>query len=307
MEDVLAVVGPGGARWRERLQQSRPGLTVLFFEEAPPLEQPIDPRITILAASGGHSTAQLCARLPHLRWLQTFSAGIDAVVHDVPNRVLITTVKGLSQEAVAEHAMALLLHLTRIAPNLPTTPRDQQVPLDTLAGKTHLIVGYGHIGRQIGLFSEAFGMKVRAVRYHPASGEWGLDAIDDLLGSADVVTLACPLTEQTRHLINRKRLQRMRSKCLLINIARAEVVNQDDLCEALRLGEIGGAGLDVTVPEPLPAGHPLLQMHNVVVTPHVAGNVPDYLDRAMAILVENLQRDYAAQPLINVVARADGY
>jgi phosphoglycerate dehydrogenase-like enzyme len=308
MTDMLAVVAPAlTEEWKQKIRQCRPDLPMRFYEPGPDLAESVDPHITIMAAGGSHSTALLCAKLPDLRWLQTFSAGIDGVVHDLPPNVVITTVKGLSQVAVAEHAMALLLGLVRIRPNAPTTPRDQEVPLHTLSGMTHLIVGYGHIGEQIGQFSQAFGMTVRALRNHPGPREWGFASLDGLLESADVVTLACPLTEQTWHLMDAERFGHMQSHAILINIARAEIVDQGALVNALAGKKIGGAGLDVTTPEPLPLHHPLLEMRNVIVTPHVAGNLPDYFDRAAAILIENLERDYHHQGLRNLVTRTDGY
>ncbi len=308
MTDLLAVVAPAlTEEWKQKIRQSRPDLPMKFYEPTADLADTIDPAVTILAAGGSRHTAVLCRKLPHLRWLQTFSAGIDGVVHNLPGDVAITTVKGLSQEAVAEHALALLLDLVRIRPNAPTTPRGHEVPLHTLSGMTHLIVGYGHIGEQIGHLSKAFGMTVRALRNHPGPNEWGFSSLDGLLESADVVTLACPLTEQTRHLMNTERFLHMQPHGILINIARAEVVDQSALVAALEEKSLAGAGLDVTDPEPLPSGHPLLKMRNVVVTPHVAGNLPDYFDRAATILIENLERDSQGQTLRNLVVREDGY
>ncbi len=309
MPEVLAVIGNLTEQWQHRIKESRPDLTMVFYSEPHDLENHLDPRITILAAGGGRVTRAICEKLPHLRWLQTFSAGVDGVVQDLAPQVTITSMKGLNQVAVAQHAMAFLLGLTRLAPNPPSTPRSHLVPLRTLEGMRHLIVGYGHIGRQIGEYSLHFGMTVEGIsrRARPDQNVATWSELDRRIGQADVITLACPLTAETSGLIDRNRLQRIKPGAFLINIARGEVVDQDALVESLTAGHLGGAGLDVTTPEPLPSGHPLLQFPNVLVTPHVAGNLPDYMDRAAAWLIDNLERDRDGRPLLNVVNRSDGY
>ncbi len=305
--DTLAVIGTLDDTWQEKIRQCRPDLNVLFYTTAHDLAALPDPRITILAAGGGRATGLLLPLLPNLRWIQTWSAGVDGLIESLPDHVTLTTMKGLGQQTVAEHAMALLLSLTRILPNSATTERRCQVPLPSLAGLTQVIVGYGHIGQEIGRLSEAFGMKVMGVRNHPQPGQWALSDLTQLLPLADVVTLACPLTEATYRLMNAKSLSLLGPNAFLINIARAEVVDQEALLHVLKTRAIGGAGLDVTTPEPLPAGHPLLQLPNVVVTPHVAGNLPDYMQRAAAILIQNLENDFNGRPLLNPARRNDGY
>lgn len=309
MSDVLAVVGKISDRWQQRIRESRPDLTVLFYANPKDLEHHCDPRITILAAGGGRATRNLCKKLPRLRWLQTFSAGVDGVVDALPSHIIIASMKGLNQIAVAQHAMAFILALTRLTPNPASTPHAEQVPLRTLEGMVHLIIGYGHIGQQIGEYSGHFGMTVLGISRTPRPDQnvFAWSQLDQKIGTADVITLACPLTPSTTRLINHERLLHMKSGALLINIARGAVVDQDALLTSLARGHLGGAGLDVTTPEPLPEDHPLLQLPNVLVTPHVAGNLPDYMDRAAAWLIDNLERDRDGRPLQNLVNRADGY
>lgn len=309
MPEILAVVGDIADSWQLRIKEARPDLDMVFYSDPQAFENQLDSRITILAAGGGRATRNLCAKLPKLRWLQTFSAGVDGVVEALPPNVTITSMKGLNEVAVAQHAMAFILSLTRLTPNPALTPRGKQVPLPTLEGMRHLIVGYGHIGRRIGEYSKHFGMTVEGISRTAQSAQnvWAWSELDRRLGLADVITLACPLTTATTRLINRDRLQQMKPGALLINIARGEVIDQDALVESLAGGHLGGAGLDVTIPEPLTEGHALLQFPNVVVTPHVAGNLPDYMDRAAAWLIDNLQRDRDGRPLLNVVDRSTGY
>ncbi len=309
MSEILAVVGNINAMWQQRIKASRPDLTVSFYSDAQDLEHHLDPGITILAAGGGRATQNICSQLPQLRWLQTFSSGVDGVIQAVAPHVTITSMKGLNQIAVAQHAMAFILSLTRLTPNLGSTPRSQQVLLATLEDKVHLIVGYGHIGQQIGAYSITFGMTVDAMSRtaRPDQNISGFSELDERITQADVITLACPLTPETTRLIDRERLQRVKPGTLLINIARGEVVDQDAVVDALAEGRLGGAGLDVTIPEPLPMDHPLLKFPNVLITPHVAGNLPDYMDRAAVWLIDNLERDRDGRPLTHVVNRSDGY
>ncbi|MCL5971748.1 MAG: D-2-hydroxyacid dehydrogenase [Firmicutes bacterium] len=305
--ELLAIVGPISTAWQDKIRNCRPDLEVLVYPSTKDLATTPDARVTILATGGGSATAKLIPLLPRLRWIQTWTAGIDGLIESVPDHIAVTTMKGLGEKAVAEHAIALLLSVTRIRPNSPTQERSRQVPLETLDGKTHLIVGYGHIGQRIGVLSQAFGMKVIAVRNHPMPNQFHFSDLPRLLPLADVITLASPLTPSTYHVIDGESLSRVSSHAILINIARAELVDQDALWEALVTNRLGGAGLDVTTPEPLPEGHPLLSLASVVVTPHVAGNFPDYFDRASALLMQNLINDYQGHPLENVVRISDGY
>lgn len=305
--ELLALIGPVTTEWQDRILHCRPDLEVAVYPSAKELADNPNPGVTILAAGGGLSTAKLIPLLPRLRWIQTWSAGIDGLIESVPDRITVTTMKGLGEQAVAEHAIALLLWLTRIRPNSPTQERSRQIPLETLEGKTHLIIGYGHIGQRIGVLSQAFGMKVMAVRNHPGSNQFHFSDLPRLLPLADVITLAAPLTPSTYHIIDSESLSRVSSHAILINIARAELVDQDALWESLVTHRLGGAGLDVTTPEPLPEGHPLLNLASVVVTPHVAGNFPDYFDRASALLMQNLINDYQGHALENAVRISDGY
>lgn len=305
--ELLAIIGPITIAWKDKIEHCRPDLEVVVYPSTKEFVKNPNPGVTILAAGGGLPTAKLIPLLPRLRWIQTWSAGIDGLIESVPDHITVTTMKGLGEKAVAEHAIALLLSLTRIRPNSPTQERSRQIPLETLDGKTHLIIGYGHIGQRIGVLSQAFGMEVMGVRNHPEPNQFHLSDLPQLLPLADVITLAAPLTPSTYHIIDAKSLSKVSSHAILINIARAELVDQEALWEALVTHRLGGAGLDVTTPEPLPEGHPLLSLDSVVVTPHVAGNFPNYFDRALALLMKNLINDFQGHALENTVHLPDGY
>lgn len=310
MDEVVTLVGLGPTRLFDEIVAAHPTIRFYRFPNASAALAEVSPDTTILAAPGDINTAPLLAKLPRLKWIQALSAGIDGIADVIPPDVVVTNLRGVTKDTVAEQALALLLALRRILPNAPTTPRSQTVGLRPLGGDRHLIVGYGSIGREIGRLSAAFGMDVTGLRLRPDPArpeERSYAELDDWLSWADVVTLACPLTPQTQNLLNRSRIDRLAPHAMIINIARAQVLDQAALLDALADGRLAGAGLDVTDPEPLPADHPLLALPNVVITPHIAGDLPDAGTRAITIFRENLTRYLAGLPLTHPVDRRLGY
>jgi phosphoglycerate dehydrogenase-like enzyme len=167
---------------------------------------------------------------------------------------------------------------------------------DQLTGKTLLIVGMGRIGGRLARLAKAFDMRVIATKRDPTTGAAGADAVHghdclrDLLGQADVVVLACPLTPETENLIDAAALAAMKPTAHLINVARGRVIDEPALIEALQQGRIAAAGLDVTREEPLPPASPLWALPNAFITSHVAGETQRYEDSVIDILLENLDR-----------------
>jgi phosphoglycerate dehydrogenase-like enzyme len=261
---------------------------------------------------------ELLASAPRLRLIQSISAGIDQ--YDVPafreRGVRLASAAGVNANAVAEHAMALVLALNRLI----HTGRDHQSakhwrPMISriadreaeLAGKTMVIVGTGRIGARVARFARAFDLNVIGVRRDPSAKVEGIERIvatrdlASVLAAADVVVLACPLTAETENLIDADALAAMRPTALLINVARGKVVDEAALIAALQANRIAAAGLDVTREEPLPAASPLWTMPNVLLTPHTAGETQAYEDNVIDILVENLDRLARGAPLRNEI------
>ena len=242
-----------------------------------------------------------------LKFIQSISAGTDqydkALLRE--RGIRLASAAGVNAEAVAEHAMALMLALCRRLPEA----RDHQharrwrgmiseigAREDQLTGKTLLIVGMGRIGGRLARLAKAFDMRVIATKRDPTTGAAGADAVHghdrlhDLLGQADVVVLACPLTPETENLIDAAALAAMKPTAHLINVARGRVIDEPALIEALQQGRIAAAGLDVTREEPLPAASPLWSMPQVLITPHSAGETQRYEDAVIDILLDNLAR-----------------
>ena len=242
-----------------------------------------------------------------LVFIQSISAGTDQYDKDLlrARRVRLASAAGVNAEAVAEHAMALILALHRRLPEARDNQHGRRwrgmiseiaAREDQLTGKTLLVVGLGRIGARLARLARAFDMRVVATKRDPSTGAEGSDAVHgteklpELLGQADVVAVACPLTPDTENLINAAALAAMKPTAHLINVARGRIVDEAALIRALQEQRIAGAGLDVTREEPLPASSPLWSMPNVLLTPHTAGETQRYEDSVIEILLENLDR-----------------
>ena len=268
----------------------------------------------------GEFDGDLFQRARCLRWVQSAAAGVDGLLFPelVDSEVILVSAKGTVGSHLADHAMALLLGLTRgIAWALRKPDWDQRWPIRNasweLAGRKMGIVGLGGTGRDLALRARGFGMRVLAV--DPEEVEvpecvescWSMDRFYDLLAEVDVVAICAPLTRETEGMFDRKAFQRMREHALLINVTRGKIVLEDALVDALEQGMIGGAGLDVTPREPLPQEHSLWHMGNVIITPHTAGGSPHRLDRIVGFFAENLGRWLAGDPLLGVIDKHKGY
>ncbi len=249
----------------------------------------------------------LLPRAGRLRLIQSISAGVDQYDQAAlrARGIRLASAQGVNARAVAEHAMALILALTR---RLPEARDNQSKKIwrgmigdlaqreDELGGKTLLIVGPGRIGGRLAQLAHAFDLHVIGVRRDPAQGPNGPDevhalaALPTLLPRADIVALTCPLTPETENLIDGPALGLMRRSAFLVNAARGRCVDEDALAAALAQGRIAGVALDVTRDEPLPAASPLWGMTNVLITPHTAGETRRYEDNVLDLLMENLER-----------------
>jgi phosphoglycerate dehydrogenase-like enzyme len=261
----------------------------------------------------------LIPQASRLRFVQSISAGIDQYDREAMRAagIRLANAAGVNADAVAEHAMAMILALKRHL----HTGRDNQaakhwrgmisdIPAreDELGGKTLLIVGLGRIGQRLARLAKAFDLQVVGVRRDPSRGAGGADAVHGhdrlhaLLASADIVALACPLTPETTNLIDARALAAMKPSAHLVNVARGRVVDEPALIRALQAKKIAAAGLDVTQVEPLPASSPLWTMPNVLITPHTAGETQRYEDGVIDLLLANLDRLWRGEAtLVNQV------
>lgn len=249
---------------------------------------------------------ELLRQLPGLKMLTVCGIGTDSIDLDVARElgIIVCNVPGRTAPIVAEHALALLLAVSRRTAWFTSelkSGRWQRVLSTSLVGKTLGVVGTGHIGCEMIRLARGLGMEVVAWSFHPANEKatrlgFRYVELDDLLRASDAVSLHVKLTEQSRHLIGRRELELMKRGALLINTARGPVVETDALVAALQSGYLGGAGLDVFDTEPLSADHPLLRCEQVVLTPHCADQTPEGVDLLNAGCVDNVLAFLAGRP-----------
>jgi phosphoglycerate dehydrogenase-like enzyme len=246
-------------------------------------------------------TDDLLGLAPRLRLVAKPGAGVDNIDVEAARRrgVMVTNVPGARGRAVAEHALFLLLSLARKA-WMADDPAWRDALAVQLGGKTLGVVGLGEIGSLVARFGHGLGMTVVAYSRTPDPARVPdvpvrFVAIDDLLREADAVVLCVPLTDATRGLVDRAAMASMRDGAFLVNVARGPVVVTDDLVDALRSGRLGGAGLDVTDPEPLPPDHPLRSIPNVMLSPHNAGRTVESQAAALERMRANVRSVLAGE------------
>ena len=260
----------------------------------------------IIVATGFWQNS-LLEKAEKLKLIQVCGAGYDQFdVSAIKEKgIRMANGRGVNANAVAEHAMALLLSITRqtylardaqnkkiwrgMNPDILT--REEE-----LGGKRMLIVGAGQIGAKVAKLSKAFdiittGMRRDVSKIDPIFDHvYPMTELMSEISSFDIVVLCCPLTDQTKDLFNKSVFSKMKKGAYLINVARGGCVVEKDLIAAIESQQIGAAGIDVTDPEPLPASSPLWDMENVILTPHTGGETRLYEDNVLDILVENIKR-----------------
>ena len=243
------------------------------------------------------------AGAPNLKYIGVLATGMNNIDRQAAAElgIEVRNVERYGTTSVAQHTMAMMLSL---ANSLPAYSRNAvngtwagsdmfcllDHPLLELKGKTLLVIGYGGLGREVTRLAEAFGMRVLKARVPGSSSTAGRVDLDEGLAQADVVSLHCPLTEQTSNLLDAKRLSLMKPSALLINTARGGLVNEQALVEALAAGKLGGAGFDVLTEEPPRNGNVLLEagLPNLIVTPHCAWGSQEARQRLINLAAENL-------------------
>jgi phosphoglycerate dehydrogenase-like enzyme len=271
-----------------------------------------------------------------LRWVQSPAVGVGSLMFPelLASRVVLTSARGIRARAIAEHVIGVTIALAR---RLPAAMRAQaahhwaQNELEgptsgvrSLDGLRMGIVGLGSIGMEIVKLAAPFGIRISGIRRRGTTGTGDCSDTDDgrkvtrplvlspehlpeLLSTSDVVVLAVPHTPETKQLIGRVEIDRMKRGAFLINIARGKLIDDSAVADALRDGRLGGAALDVFTREPLEASSPYWDLPNVIVTPHTSGAMQDYWTPLVALFSENLRRFEKGEPLVNVVDKIAGY
>ena len=292
-------------------QQLTAKTPVEYYDTLPGSEERLVERIAgaeivINIRSSSKFTANVFGRCPNLKLLSLWGTGTDSVdlTAAATHGVTVTNTPGVSAISIAEHALALMLAVARNIPRVDAETRLGHWPRGSASqmhGKTLGIIGLGAIGRQFARIAAGIGMRVIGWTFHsnPALGIELVDR-DDLLRSSDVVSVHLRLTPEARGFIGKREFEMMKPTAILINTARGPIVHEAALIEALSTRRIAGAGLDVYETEPLPRGHPLTELDNVVLSPHSAGVTPEALEAGLQLAVENVWNFLAGKPT-NVV------
>ncbi|MHB1007449.1 MAG: D-2-hydroxyacid dehydrogenase [Chloroflexota bacterium] len=252
-----------------------------------------------------------------LRWVHLFHAGADQILCDelVHSNIVVTSAKGAHAIPIAEHAFGFMLaHEKEFARHREAQAKAiwDRRPLGELADKTVCIVGLGNIGREIARRAQCFGMRVVGTRRTAEPVECvdvvvPVERLNEALAQSDYVVLTLPITGATQGMLGKPQLEAMKPGAVLINMCRGKVVDQKAMIEALKSGHLGGAALDATDPEPLPAENELWRMPNVMITPHNSAMSRKVRERSVDMFCANLLRYRQNEPLHEIVDKTAGY
>ena len=292
--------------------QAFPDLEVIQIPQEGALPEHVEGEVLLTQAWGSPNLADCIER--GVRWIHTFGTGVNAFPFDQVGDAVLTCARGASAIPIPEWVLAVMLAFAKQLPDSWITEppeRWNMAELGGLHGQTLGLIGLGGIGEAVATRALAFDMRVLAYRRTGRPSEIdGVSVVPDLdtlLGDADHLVLAAAATPETRHIVNRESLGRVKQGVHLINIARGELVDQDALREALDTGRVACASLDCVDPEPLPDDHWLYTHPRVRLSPHTSWAMPGALEAISETFTENLRRFRAGEPLEGVVDVKQGY
>jgi phosphoglycerate dehydrogenase-like enzyme len=318
---IKKVVIWGNSETADRFKKSFPGIEFRYGNDIKEAKLSLKDADAFL----GYCIPQLFDSELTVAWIHSMAVGVENCINSQSIQELaptLTNAQRLSGPEIAEHAIGLMFALVRRLDQYGIAQQEHKwdrglAPGDDkvweIAGKTMLVVGLGGIGTETAKRADGLGMKVIATRNSSRSGPEFVDYVglsDELLAlakQADIVVNTVPLTAKTTGLFDAKFFEAMKETAYFINIARGKSVETSDLIKALDTGQLAGAGLDVTDPEPLPKDHPLWSQPRVIITPHVAYRSEQLRERNILLAIENLKRFIAGEPIYSVVNIKRGY
>ncbi|WP_222920245.1 D-2-hydroxyacid dehydrogenase [Natrinema sp. SYSU A 869] len=303
------VLGGGGPIVADEIRERRPDIDLAHVKDEDDLLETV-----------GDADILVTHRLPDdvleaaeaLEWVQALSAGTD--VYDdgalTDHDVVLTNVSGIHAKPIGQQVLGYLLHFERGFDRAVAQQHRREWDRYTggeLGDRTVGIVGVGAIGSQVADYCRPFDARVIGTKRDPTDAPaaideiYGPDGLETVLAESDYLVVACPLTDETRGLIDAEALATLSDEAILVNVARGEIVDEPALIDALEADELGGAALDVFEAEPLPEESPLWDHEDVLVTPHMAGSTPHYWERCADVFVRNYDRFLAGEALENRV------
>lgn len=321
MSLTLLVLADPKASWLKMLENLGSEVHVIVSNDAVRVRE-CAPQADVIV-NGTSNPPLLSAAVPparKARWIHSLWTGVDNVLcpEVMESSLPLTNGRGVFRRPLAEWTIGAMLYF---AYRMRRMIRQQQAGIweafttEEIQGKTLGIVGFGGIGRTAAELARPFGMRIAALRRRPELFErdplvdqsFAPGEIDELMSASDYVLLATPLTDETRGMIGARQIAAMKATGVLINVGRGAVVDEAALIAALEGEKIRGAALDVFAVEPLPPGHPFYKLENVLLSPHTADHVQDFIHLAVECFLENLRRFRAGEPLLNVVDKHAGY
>jgi len=305
---ILTQMGGGVA---EAIRAAAPSAEVSVV----PLSGPVDSGMAgqvLVASHRADNLVELCGR--GVEWVHFFGTGVDGMPAEVLEGRIVTCSRGAGSVPISEWALAVMLAFEKHLPDTFVREPPQRwswAELGGLSGRTLGLVGLGGIGSAIAARALAFGMDVRALRRteaaSPVAGVQVVSSVTELLPASDHLVLAAPATQRTRHLLDDAAFGLVKPGVHLVNIARGALLDQDALRRSLDDGRVARASLDVCEPEPLPEGHWLYSHPRVRLSPHISWSSPELGGRIVELLVDNVRRFVAGQPLEGIVDPVEGY
>lgn len=316
MKNILVLI-PVKEAHKKLLEERAPSANLIYAKA-----DTVDPDLVRSAnVIIGYPSASIVKESKNLEWLQLQSAGAGEFVKKdaLPDRVILTNASGAYGLAISEYMLGVLLEMFK---NLHIY-RDKQMQAEwsysgrvqAICRSTAIVAGLGDIGGEFARRMNLLGAYTIGIRRKDTDKPEYLDELylmdkfEEILPRADIVALSLPETSLTLKIINKNTLKLMRKNAVLINVGRGSAVDTDALCDALESGQIAGAALDVTDPEPLPEDHRLWRLKNAIITPHISGgfSLPETFERIVRISADNLDAYMNGKKLRNIVDRSEGY
>ena len=321
MSLTLLVLADPSAPWLKLLANLGPEINLIVSNDVTKVRESA-PQADVIV-NGTSNPPLLSAAIPpahRAKWIHSLWTGVDNVLcpEILASPLPLTNGRGVFRRPLAEWTIGAMLYF---AYRMRRMIRQQQAGVweafttEEIQGKTLGIVGYGGIGSTAAELARPFGMRIVALRRRPelfaqdplVDQSFAPRDVNQLMATSDYVLLAAPLTDETRGMIGAAQIAAMKPTGVLINVGRGAVVDEPALVEALESGKIRGAALDVFAVEPLPSGHPFYRMESVLLSPHTADHVQDFIHLAVESFLENLRRFQANEPLQNLVDKHAGY